>query len=187
MKKHLRLCLVMCLTLGVCLFLAACSGGGDSGENPESDSGSDSQDVEIETSGTEVQDVDFGDSEMHEELAKLEFEPGETIDSVYYKRCMDPETNTPAYMIKRSSDGEVKYLPLGKTVCYVDEMLGDRAYYERVPLNYVQDGQQIETYQYQIFTSVFAPGDDGSLYADAQSHETPDSGDPVASEPELDQ
>ena len=44
---------------------------------------------------------------------------------------------------------------MAKTVCYVDEELGDRAYYERVPLSYKVDGQEVETYQYQIVTSSF--------------------------------
>ena len=170
MKKHLRLCAAMCLVLGMCLVLAACSSS-DSNVSDGSGNSSGSSDTEPVTSGTEVADVNFGDSEVHEELDRLEFEPGETVDNVYYKRTTDPETNTPAYMVKRSSDGEYCYLPLSKTVCYVDETLGDRAYYEKVSLSYVQDGQQIDTYQYQVFTSVFAPGDDGSRYAEAQNHE----------------
>ena len=174
MKKRLEACLALCLVLAMVLSLAACagpSGGGDGTDSGES-AAAETPDTDTGpvTSGTDVQDVDFGDSETHEELAKLEFEPGEPVGSVYYKVCEDPETNQPAYMVKHASDGEVRYLPLTKTVRYVDEMLGDRAYYERVPLQYVQDEQQVETFQYQIFVSAFAPGDDGSRYAEAQDH-----------------
>lgn len=162
MRKYLRLCAV-CLCIMSCLCLAACSGNSD--ENPEFGG----EDVNTgEQHEYEVTDVDFGDSQVHEELAKLDFEPGETVDNVYYKRGSDPETNEACYVVKRASDGEPAYLPLTKTVCYVDEMLSDRAYYERVPLNYILDGEQVETYQYQIFTSSFAVGDDGSRYAEAQ-------------------
>ena len=188
MKKYLRLCGVMCLSLILALCISACSGNTTGDADGQSGSDSDSG----ETHEYEVKDVDFGDSQVHEELAKLDFEPGETIDSVYYKRASDPATGEACYLVKRSSDGEEQYLPLAKTVCYVDEMLGDRGKYERVPLSYVQDGVPVETYQYQIYTSVFAMGDDGSRYAEAQDHEanlsgadTPDV--PVSDpEPELD-
>lgn len=182
MMKHWKLCLAVSACLVMTAFLAACSGSGgsDNPENSDTDPGSDDGAKQEYV----VTDVDFGDSQVHEELERLEFEPGETVDSVYYKRTTDPETNTAAYLVKRSSDGEEQYLPLSKTVCYVDEMLADRAYYERVPLQYMQDGEQIETYQYQIYTSAFAPGSDGSRYAEAQNHEAADIEEPDAPAPE---
>lgn len=120
------------LSAGLVLCLTACSG-----------------------SSPDYTDVDFGDSQVHEELVPLEFEDGESVDSVYYKRTTDPKDGSAAYLVKRASDQEEAYLPMAKTVCYVDEELGDRAYYERVPLSYKVDGQEVETYQYQIVTSSF--------------------------------
>lgn len=123
------------LSAGLVLCLTACSG-----------------------SSPDYTDVDFGDSQVHEELVPLEFDDGESVDSVYYKRTTDPKDGSAAYLVKRASDGdddEGVYLPMSKTVCYVDETLGDRAYYERVPLSYKVDGQEVETYQYQIVTSSF--------------------------------
>lgn len=150
------------LSAGLVLCLTACSGSspdGSGGTEPDGGGTTDppkSEEVlEVPEDASEYTDVDFGDSQVHEELVPLEFEDGESVDSVYYKRTTDPKDGSAAYLVKRASDQEEAYLPMAKTVCYVDEELGDRAYYERVPLSYKVDGQEVETYQYQIVTSSF--------------------------------
>lgn len=150
------------LSAGLALCLTACSGSspdGSGGTEPDGGGTTDppkSEEVlEVPEDASEYTDVDFGDSQVHEELVPLEFEDGESVDSVYYKRTTDPKDGSAAYLVKRASDQEEAYLPMAKTVCYVDEELGDRAYYERVPLSYKVDGQEVETYQYQIVTSSF--------------------------------
>lgn len=150
------------LSAGLVLCLTACSGSspdGSGGTEPDGEGTTDppkSEEVlEVPEDASEYTDVDFGDSQVHEELVPLEFDEDEPVDSVYYKRTTDPKDGSAAYLVKRASDQEEAYLPMAKTVCYVDEELGDRAYYERVPLSYKVDGQEVETYQYQIVTSSF--------------------------------
>lgn len=153
------------LSAGLVLCLTACSGSSPDGSGGTESDGGETTDppkseevLEVPEDASEYTDVDFGDSQVHEELVPLEFDDGESVDSVYYKRTTDPKDGSAAYLVKRASDGdddEGVYLPMSKTVCYVDETLGDRAYYERVPLSYKVDGQEVETYQYQIVTSSF--------------------------------
>lgn len=153
MKKFLTLAATALLVF----CLAACSGTDGSG----TDSGQDGQaqesgetDVEVrEPTGSQVTDTEFGEASMHEQLAPLEFEDGEAMDNPYYKRTVDPETNSPSYMVKRASDGEPDYLPFDKTVLYTTDQPG-AAYYERVPLSYKLDGERVETEQYQLTVSV---------------------------------
>lgn len=153
MKKFLTLAATALLVF----CLAACSGTDGSG----TDSGQDGQaqesgetDVEVrEPTGSQVTDTEFGEASTHEQLAPLEFEDGEAMDNPYYKRTVDPETNSPSYMVKRASDGEPDYLPFDKTVLYTTDQPG-AAYYERVPLSYKLDGEQVETEQYQLTVSV---------------------------------
>lgn len=153
MKKFLTLAATALLVF----CLAACSGTDGSG----TDSGQDGQaqesgetDVEVrEPTGSQVTDTEFGEASTHEQLAPLEFEDGEAMDNPYYKRTVDPETNSPSYMVKRASDGEPDYLPFDKTVLYTTDQPG-AAYYECVPLSYKLDGEQVETEQYQLTVSV---------------------------------
>lgn len=153
MKKFLTLAATALLVF----CLAACSGTDGSG----TDSGQDGQaqesgetDVEVrEPTGSQVTDTEFGEASTHEQLAPLEFEDGEAMDNPYYKRTVDPETNSPSYMVKRASDGEPDYLPFDKTVLYTTDQPG-AVYYERVPLSYKLDGEQVETEQYQLTVSV---------------------------------
>lgn len=153
MKKFLTLAATALLVL----CLAACSGTDGSGQ----DGGQDGQvqesgetDAEVrEPTGSQVTDTEFGEASTHEQLAPLEFEDGEAMDNPYYKRTVDPETNSPSYMVKRVSDGEPAYLPFDKTVLYTTDQPG-AAYYERVPLSYKLDGEQVETEQYQLTVSV---------------------------------
>lgn len=161
-RKYRSMFLAAVLSAGLVLCLTACSGSspdGSGGTEPagtEAQEPADSQEVlEVPEDASEYTDVDFGDSQVHEELVPLEFDEDEPVDSVYYKRTTDPKDGSAAYLVKRASDQEEAYLPMAKTVCYVDEELGDRAYYERVPLSYKVDGQEVETYQYQIVTSSF--------------------------------
>lgn len=164
-RKYRSMFLAAVLSAGLVLCLTACSGSspdGSGGTEPDGGGTTDppkSEEVlEVPEDASEYTDVDFGDSQVHEELVPLEFDDGESVDSVYYKRTTDPKDGSAAYLVKRASDGdddEGVYLPMSKTVCYVDETLGDRAYYERVPLSYKVDGQEVETYQYQIVTSSF--------------------------------
>lgn len=161
-RKYRSMFLAAVLSAGLVLCLTACSGSspdGSGGTEPDGGGTTDppkSEEVlEVPEDASEYTDVDFGDSQVHEELVPLEFEDGESVDSVYYKRTTDPKDGSAAYLVKRASDQEEAYLPMAKTVCYVDEELGDRAYYERVPLSYKVDGQEVETYQYQIVTSSF--------------------------------
>lgn len=153
MKKFLTLAATALLVL----CLAACSGTDGSGQ----DGGQDGQvqesgdtDAEVrEPTGSQVTDTEFGEASTHEQLAPLEFEDGEIIENPYYKRTVDPETNSPSYMVERVSDGEPAYLPFDKTVLYTTDQPG-AAYYERVPLSYKLDGEQVETEQYQLTVSV---------------------------------
>lgn len=161
-RKYRSMFLAAVLSAGLVLCLTACSGSSpDGSEGTEPDGGGTtdppkSEEVlEVPEDASEYTDVDFGDSQVHEELVPLEFDEDEPVDSVYYKRTTDPKDGSAAYLVKRASDQEEDYLPMAKTVCYVDEELGDRAYYERVPLSYKVDGQEVETYQYQIVTSSF--------------------------------
>lgn len=157
-RKYLIPVLVLCTILG--LALTACNGKPNANTDPVDVSG-DNTGPEAEGEQTIdpviITDVDFGGAQSHEELVALEFADGEAVDSVFYKRTTDPETNAAAYMVKvvNSNGEEIQYLPMDKTVCYVDEALVGRAYYERVPLSYVADGVPVETYQYQIYTSTY--------------------------------
>lgn len=153
MKKFLTLAATALLVF----CLAACSGtdgsGTDSGQNGQAQESGET-DVEVrEPTGSQVTDTEFGEASTHEQLAPLEFEDGEAMDNPYYKRTVDPETNSPSYMVKRASDGEPDYLPFDKTVLYTTDQPG-AAYYERVPLSYKLDGEQVETEQYQLTVSV---------------------------------
>lgn len=153
MKKFLTLAATALLVF----CLAACSGtdgsGTDSGQEGQAQESGET-DVEVrEPTGSQVTDTEFGEASTHEQLAPLEFEDGEAMDNPYYKRTVDPETNSPSYMVKRASDGEPDYLPFDKTVLYTTDQPG-AAYYERVPLSYKLDGEQVETEQYQLTVSV---------------------------------
>ena len=183
MKKYLMLC----LALGLILALAACSGSGGNTSADTGDGGGDSGDLTepvTPADAVEVTDVDFGDIQVHEELDRLEFVPGEAVDSVFYKRTTNPEDGSAAYMVKASSKDDFEYLPMDKTVCYVDETLEGRAYYERVPLKYVADGETIETYQYQIFVSAYSY-DTGSVIDSDLAADRPLESDTLVGAPEI--
>lgn len=156
-RKYLIPVLVLCTILG--LALTACNGKPGSTNTDPVDVSGDNTGPETEGESNIdpviITDVDFGGPQSHVELVALDFADGEAVDNVFYKRTTDPETNTAAYMVKVAESGEIQYLPMDKTVCYVDEALVGRTYYERVPLSYVADGVPVETYQYQIYTSTY--------------------------------
>lgn len=154
MKKFLMLAATVLLVF----CLAACSGTDGSGTDSDGQDGqvqeSGESDIDVrEPTGSQVTDTEFGAASTHEQLAPLDFEEGEAMDNPYYKRTVDPETNSPSYMVKRVSDGEPAYLPFDKTVLYTTDQPG-AAFYERVPLSYKLDGEQVETEQYQLTVSV---------------------------------
>ncbi len=170
MKKWLSVILAAVLALALC----ACNGAsGDSGDPSPEDGlqSGDSGTVEFTGPSDGITDTSFGEPSGRKDLSAQEFAPGEQIDNLFYKRATNPDDNTPAYLVT-DTDGNDEYLPMGKTVIYVDENLNDAAYYERVPLEYKLNGETVQDYQYQLTTSAYS----GSSDITAQAEPAQDAG-----------
>ena len=50
------------------------------------------------------------------------------------------------------SNGQMAYLPMDDTVCYVTE--DTHSYFESIPITYMQNGEEVSKTQYQLFTQL---------------------------------
>ena len=125
------------------LSLSACGGnGGEQGSTPPEETNGDA--------AYAVEDFKAGDAETHEEILPLEFDEGEAVDNLYYKRTTNDD-GIPCYAVMKSN-GQMAYLPMDDTVCYVTE--DTHSYFESIPITYMQNGEEVSKTQYQLFTQL---------------------------------
>ena len=122
------------------LSLSACGGNGGANDSAEPDETGDAQYA--------VEDFQTGEATVHEEILPLEFDEGEVIDNLYYKRTTNDD-GIPCYAVMKSS-GQMAYLPMDETTCYVTE--SGSSYYEAIPITYTMNGEEVSKTQYQLFT-----------------------------------
>lgn len=94
-----------------------------------------------------ISDLNIGEAELYEPIEPLEFEDGEEIDNLYYKRTVDGN-GEPAYMVINATTKQAAYLPLGQTVIYAGEY--ETCFYERFNVTYKQNDEFRSTVQYQL-------------------------------------
>lgn len=98
-----------------------------------------------------ITDLEMSEVSEPQYINQLEFDTDETVESLYYKRTAN-DTGESIYMVERSDDGELVYMPVTETVIYTSNE--DAGYYQEITLTYKQDGEPMEKKQYQIYVSV---------------------------------
>ena len=97
-----------------------------------------------------IEDFKTGEASVHEVILPLEFDEGEVVDNLYYKRTTN-DSGVPCYAVMKSN-GQMAYLPMDETTCYVTE--SGSSYYEAIPITYKMDGEEVSKTQYQLFTQL---------------------------------
>ena len=109
-----------------------------------------------------VTDIQQTDPELHVGLLKLDFEEGDLSESPYYRSTVD-ESGKACYEVQPMDSDGTTLLPMASTVIYMTEghaeehaANGDTgsfadAYYEKITLTYLLDGEPIESTQYQLY------------------------------------
>lgn len=133
-----------------------------------------------------VTDFEMGEAEVHESILPWQFDEGEAVENIYYKRTTD-ENGTNVYAVRKASDNQVAYLPMGNTVVYVGD--SEDCYFERTTNTYKLDGEDSTTVQFQLYVTngIVAPetpaagmddaaGEDDSTEPGAITVEIPASG-----------
>lgn len=101
-----------------------------------------------------VTEFESSDAELHEGIGLWDFSEGEPVENLYYTKAVDADGN-PVYAVKRTSDGQVAYLPMGETVLYTSE--SNVCYYEKTVLSYKVDGAPQSSTQYQLYVTALVP------------------------------
>ena len=109
-----------------------------------------------------VTDISQTDAELHVGLLKLDFEEDELFENAYYRSTVD-EAGKACYEVQPVDSDEPVFLPMASTVIYMTTNHADEhaangemgsfadAYYEKITLTYLLDGEPVESTQYQLF------------------------------------
>ena len=112
------------------------------------------------------------DPEVHVDLLKLDFDEGEIPESWYYRSTVD-ESGRASYEVQPVDADEPALLPMSSTVIYMTDAPEDGtdpgAYYERITLTYLLDGEPIESEQYQLFVPNIYDMSVNSMTGDAET------------------
>ena len=142
MKKVIKTITAM---LSLLLVLSACYGPVTPTADPEN-----TESVAETTELPTLSDFTTGDVEVHEVLLPWDWQEGEHIDNLYYKRTTN-DAGEAVYAVLQASNGQPFYLPMGSTVMYTGEY--PECFFERYTVTYKEDGVDKSFVQYQLYIS----------------------------------